>query len=121
MTLSPEGRQHLEALEEATSRLAGLHRDRAEQVGQALDERARAVAAITGWIAGERRAARPLDGELESRLAHDLERGADVLVRLSLDREAARLALAEVARGLQLLRGLKPVSPVKSNIIDCQG
>jgi hypothetical protein len=121
LTLTPEARQHLEALEEATSRLAGLNRDCAEQVGQALEERARAVDAIAGWIAGEQQASRPVSPELASRLARDLERGADIVVRLTLDREAARLALAEVARGLQLLRGLRPVSPVRTNTIDCQG
>lgn len=121
MTLSPECRKRLEALERATARLAGVNRERAEQVEQALEERAQAVDAVVGWIAGEQQAARPVHTEMAGRLASDLERGADVMVRLSLDRDAARLALAEVNRGLQTLRGLKPSALAKPNIIDCRG
>ncbi|MBZ5591357.1 MAG: hypothetical protein LAP39_03910 [Acidobacteriia bacterium] len=121
MTLPPECRQRLEALEGATARLAGLNRDCTEQVERALEERARAVDAMVGWIAAEQTVAHPLSQELANRLASDLERGADILIRLSLDRDAARLALAEVDRGLQMLRELKRSAPAKPSMIDCQG
>jgi len=121
LRLPPECRQRLEALEQATARLAAVNRHHRERTERALRERARAVAAMAGWIAAEQRASRPLSPELASRLANELERGADILVRLSLDREATRLALAEVARGLHLLRGLHNGTPPKPNLIDCQG
>jgi len=121
LNLPPECLQRLEDLEQATVRLAGVNRVHREEFGRALQARARAVEALALWIAGEPRASRPISTELTVRMTKDLERGADILVRLSLDREAARLGLAEVARGLQMLRGLQPCAPAKPNIIDCQG
>lgn len=121
MTLPPECREPLEALEQATARLAGLFRDPTGQADRALRERARAAAALARWIEGEQKASRPLSQELAARLARDLERAADIQVRLALDRDAARLALAEVTRGLQILRGLKRSVPQKLNTIDCRG
>jgi hypothetical protein len=119
--LPSECRERLEALEQATARLANLNRERAEPVERALEERARAVQALASWIESKRHAAHPLSPELARRLALELERGADLVVRFSLDREGARLALAEVARGLQLLHGLKHSTSIRPPIIDCQG
>jgi hypothetical protein len=111
----------LRSLERATSRLADLHPRDAAEVRQAVAERESAIAAITGWIAAEHAASRPVSPELAKDLTRDLERGAAILLRLAIDREAARLELAKLGRELQILRRLNNSSAKKPNTIDYQG
>ncbi len=87
---------------------------------QAVEERARAIEAVGGWIAAELEASRPVSPQLAIHLTRDLELGAGILVRMAIDRETTRLDLAKLGRELQILRGLNNSSPTKSRTIDFQ-
>ena len=88
---------------------------------RALAKRSRAVDAISGWIAAAGEASR-LDGlELANHLLQDLERGAEILLRLALDREVTRLNLANLGRERQLLQSLSSSSFRRAGTIDQQG
>ena len=121
MTLPPECQQLLQSLEKATSRLAGLNGDDVEQFDGALAERTRAIDAVKDWIAAEQQALRPVEPELAGHLTRHLEAGADILVRLALDRDRARMDLTALDQGLQMLRGLRGASPTQPTAIDCRG
>jgi len=54
----------VEALDRATSWLAGLDRHDAGQVEHALAERLDAIEALTQWIAAEQQASRPVNPRL---------------------------------------------------------
>jgi len=86
-----------------------------------MEERECAIAAMAGWIAAEREAARPVNPELANHLTRDLELGAGILVRMAIDRQATRLDLAKLAGELQMLRGLNNSSSAKPSAIDYQG
>ena len=86
-----------------------------------LAERSAAIEAVTGWVAAERLAARPVSPELASHLTRDLKTGAEILLHLALDREATRTDLLGLSRELQTLRGLCSSTPARSNAIDYQG
>jgi len=113
------------SLERATARLANLpSRDAVEAqqaAQQAIEERERAIEAIAGWIAAERQASRPVSPELAHHLTRDLEMGAGILVRVAVDREAARIGLAKLGRESQILRRLNNSGNTKTNTIDYQG
>jgi hypothetical protein len=111
----------LRSLDQATARLADLHPRDAAELQQALRDRQCAIADIADWIAAERQASRPVSPELANHLTRDLETGAGILVRLTLDREATRLDLANLGQELQILRGLNNSSTTKPNTIDYQG
>jgi len=119
--LPPECHQLLQSLETATAGLAVLDREDMDHVQRALVERARAINAVQDWITAEQRALRPVSPELVGRLTRDLETGAEFLVRLALDRDAIRLDLMALNRGLQLLRCLGGPSPARPNAIDYRG
>ena len=119
--MPPECHQLLQSLETATAGLAGLDRDDMDHVQRALVERARAIDAVQDWITAEQRALRPVSPEMAEHLTRELEAGAGILVRLALDRDAIRLDLMALNRGLQLLRGLGGPSPARPNAIDYRG
>jgi len=119
--LPPECQQLLRSLEKATGQLASLDRNDMDQVQHGLEERARAIDALQGWIAAEQRASRPVSPEIAGQLTRDLEAGAGILVRLALDRDATRLDLMAVNRAQQVLRGLGSPSPARPTAIDCRG
>lgn len=119
--MPPEFKQLVRSLERATARLGDLYPRDAEQIRHALAERALAIQAISGWIATAGEALRPHRLELANQLARDLERGAEILLRLALDREATRLDLANLGRERQLLQSLSISTFRKPNTIDQQG
>jgi hypothetical protein len=119
--LTPECQELLGSLENATARLASLDRTDMDQVQAALAERARAIDAVQGWIAAEQQALRPVSPELGGHLTRDFEAGAAILVRLALDRDAARLDLMALNRAQLMLRGLGGPAPVGPTAIDCRG
>lgn len=119
--MTPECQQLLRSLERTTSHLADLGPRDTANVQQAVEERERAIAAIAGWIAAEHEASRPVSPELANHLTRDLELGAGILVRMAVDREAARLDLAKLGRELQMLRGLNNSNTAKPSTIDYQG
>jgi hypothetical protein len=111
----------LQSLADTTARLAALDGANAMQVERALTERARAIEAIASWMAAERRASRPVSPELAEPLAHDLESGAQILVRLAMDRDSTRLGLTRLSRELQMLRGLSVPATSRPPSIDYEG
>ncbi len=117
----PERQHLLRSLDQATARLASLHPGNVEQVQQALAERSLAIDAISAWIAAAGEALRPDSLELANHLVGDLERGAEILVRLALDREATRLDLARLDRERHLLQRLSGPGDTKPCMIDQQG
>jgi hypothetical protein len=121
LPLSPECRQLVQALERATARLACVDPERAGPLQQALAERARAVDAVARWVAEQREVSRPISRELAERLARDLQAGTDVLVRLALARDAARLDLMRAGQQLRMLRALRKSPSSIPGAIDCQG
>jgi len=106
LTLPDDCRNLLEALEQVTARITACNRELRDELTAAISERARAIEALSLWIVANPAISQTVRAELASRLTRDLDRGSEILVRLSLDRDAARLGLAEVARGLHMLRGL---------------
>ena len=119
--MPPECQQLLRSLEQATARLADLHPQDVGEVQHALAERSRAIDAMAGWIAAEGQASRRPSPELAGHLDRDLEIGAEILVRLALDREATRLDLAKLGRERQILRSLSNTGTRKPTTIDQQG
>ena len=119
--MPPQCQQLLQSLEQATARLAGQHPGNVEQIRQALEERSLAIDAISGWIAAAGEALRPHSLELANHLVRDLEKGAEVQVRLALDREAVRLDLANLGRERHLLQRLGSSGDRKPYTIDQQG
>jgi hypothetical protein len=111
----------LRSLEQATARLADLHPGDAEPVQRALAERSLAIDAISCRIAVAGEALRPDGLELANQLLRDLETGAEILLRLALDREVTRLDLANLGRERQLLQSLSSSTFRKPNTIDQQG
>ena len=111
----------MQALDQATARLAGLNRHDAGEVEQALAARLRAIEALTQWIAAEQQASQPVSSLVASHLMKNLATGAEILLRMVLDREATRTHLMLLGRKMQMLRGLARSHPAKPSTIDCQG
>jgi len=120
-SLPPECERLVEALDRATAWLAGLDRHDAGQVEHALAERLDAIEALTQWIAAEQQASRPVNPRLAAHLTKDLEAGAEILLRLALDREVTRADILDLNRELQMLRGLTGAPPTRLFTIDCLG
>lgn len=90
-------------------------------MARALTERARAIEALRLWLAAGPGDARTAWEALAGQLAHELETGRQVLLRLSLAREVMRSDRMALDRELQVLNGIRGLRVKPSGSLSCRG
>lgn len=121
MHVFAEMQELIQSLAHTTARLARAEREEQLEIQQALTERARAITAISRWIAAQPEAAQGASPYLVGQLAQELENGRQVLVRLALAREAMRNDHIALDRELQVLRGIQGLCARGPVSFSCRG
>jgi len=110
-----------QSLAHTTAQLARAQGGDPQEMEKAAAERSRAIGLVRAWLAGERAAGRPVDGEFVAQLANELENGRRLLLRFALAREAMRSERMALDRELQVLHGIRGLFGPAEGQLSCRG
>ncbi len=111
----------VQSLVHTTAFLGRAAQDEPDAVERALAERGRAIEAIQRLIAAEASAGRAISEAFAGELTTALEKGRQILVRLTLARELMRSDRLAVERELQVLNGIRRLCAKPSGSLSLHG